>query len=111
MAKQPHHDDEQEAKEAEIVIEYQLAEPINAYGEEIKVLKLRKPTGMDLIEIGNPVDFYPYAEPVKVAHDMPKVRAMLARLANIPSSSVARLGPRDLVGLAWAISPFFIPAP
>jgi hypothetical protein len=108
MAKKPETEEE---KPAEIAIEYPLDEPINAYGAEIKVLKLRKPTGVDLIEIGNPVNFYPYATPVKVEHDMPKVQQMIARLANIPSSSVSRIGPRDLVGLAWAISPFFIPAP
>lgn len=110
MAKMPKTEAAEE-KQPEIVIEYPLDEPINAYGEEVTTLKLRKPTGLDLIEIGNPVTFYPYADPVKVEHDMPKVQAMVARLANIPSSSVSRIGPRDLVGLAWAISPFFIPAP
>jgi hypothetical protein len=109
MAKQPTATTEEKAPK--IAIEFPLDEPINAYGEELTVLKLRKPTGIDLIEIGNPVNFYPYATPVKIEHDMAKVQAMVARLANIPSSSVARIGPQDLVGLAWAISPFFIPAP
>lgn len=108
MAKQPANTEE---TAPEYVIEYPLNEPINAYGKEVTVLKLRKPTGIDLIEVGNPVNFYPYADPVKIEHDMPKVRAMLARLASVPSSSIDRLGPRDLVGLAWAISPFFIPEP
>lgn len=107
MAKEPTAED----KKPEIAIEFPLDEPINAYGQEVTVLKLRKPTGLDLIEIGNPVNFYPYATPVKIEHDMPKVQAMVARLANIPSSSVVRIGVNDLVGLAWAISPFFIPAP
>lgn len=103
---------EKEAAEApqEFVIEYPLAEPIPAYGEQVKILKLRKPNGVDLIQVGNPVAFYPYADPVKVEHDMPKVIAMLARLSGVPSSSIERIGPTDLVGLAWAISPFFIPA-
>jgi hypothetical protein len=87
MAKQP--TDYQKKKKPEIAIEFPLDEPINAYGEEVSVLKLRKPTGIDLIEIGNPVNFYPYATPVKIEHDMPKVQAMVARLANIPSSSIA----------------------
>jgi hypothetical protein len=108
MAKEP---EKTEDEKPEYAIEYPLSEPLKAYGETVSVLKLRKPTGVDLIEVGNPVTFYPYADPVKIEHDMPKVRAMLARLANIPSSSIERLGPRDLVGLAWAISPFFIPAP
>jgi hypothetical protein len=110
MAKQPNKP-ETEEEAPEIAIEFPLSEPINAYGNKIEVLKLRKPTGVDLIEVGNPVNFYPYADPIKIEHDMPKVRSMLARLANIPSSSIDRIGPRDLVGLAWAISPFFIPEP
>lgn len=92
------------------VVEYPLDSPIVAYGEDVKILKLRKPTGADLVTVGNPVIFFPYAEPVRVEHDMSKVVAMLARLSGIPSSSINLIGPTDLVGLAWAISPFFIPA-
>lgn len=106
MAKEPKEEDEK----IEVAFEYPLDKPISAYGEEVKVLKLRKPTGLDLIEIGNPVTWYPYAEPPKVEHDMQKVMKMVARLANIPSSSINKLDTRDLVGLAWLISPFFIPA-
>jgi Phage tail assembly chaperone proteins, E, or 41 or 14 len=106
MAKQPEKNEEK----PDIAFEYPLAQPINAYNEEVSILKIRKPTGIDLIEVGNPVTFYPYADPVKVEHDFPKVRKMVARLANVPSSSVDRISPQDLIGLAWAISPFFIPA-
>jgi Phage tail assembly chaperone proteins, E, or 41 or 14 len=93
----------------EFAIEYPLDEPIKAYNEEVKVLKLRKPNGNDLIQVGSPVIFYPHVEPPKIEFDMPKVIAMLARLSNTPSSSIAMIGPQDLTGLAWAISPFFIP--
>ena len=102
---------QEEEKPSDAALEYALTNPVMAYGEEVKVLKIRQPTARDLIEIGNPVTFYPYTTPVKVEHDMQKVRSMLARLANIPSSSIDKIGARDLVGLAWAISPFFIPEP
>jgi hypothetical protein len=101
--------DEQEPEEDRI--EYELTEPINAYGEEIKVLKMRKPTGVDLIRVGNPVAFYPNAEPIKIEHDMPRMVQMIARLTGVPSSSIERMNPRDLIGVAWVLSPFFIPAP
>lgn len=91
-------------------LEYTLSKAISAYGESVTVLKLRKPTGADLVRIGNPVNFYPHADPIKIEHDMPKMVAMIARLSNIPSSSIEKIGPQDLIGLAWAISPFFIPA-
>lgn len=94
---------------AEILLEFPLERPINAYGEEIKVLKLRKPTGADLVRIGNPVKFNPYVEPPQVEHDYTRVLAMVARLANVPSSSLERLDPEELTSLAWAISPFFLP--
>jgi hypothetical protein len=91
-------------------LEYTLKKPILAMGEEKTVLKFREPTGADLIAVQNPVIFYPYAVPVKIEHDMPKMVAMIARLANIPSSSVAQISPQDLIGIAWLLSPFFLPA-
>ncbi|HEY2210275.1 MAG TPA: phage tail assembly protein [Bradyrhizobium sp.] len=112
MVKQPRGGPQVEAEdEEEERIEYQLTEPINAYGEDVKVLKLRMPTGSDLIRVGNPVAFYPNADPVKIEHDMPKMVQMIARLSGVPSSSVERMNPRDLIGVAWVLSPFFIPAP
>lgn len=91
-------------------IEFPLRTPINAYGEEVSVLKIRKPTGADLIAVGNPVKFSPFTKPPTVEHDMTRVIEMVARLANVPSSSLAKLEPAELISLAWEISPFFIPA-
>lgn len=95
----------------EFVVEYKLAQTIRAFDEDIEVIKLRKPNGADLIRIGNPVLFYPHAEPVKIEHDMPKMVTMISRLSGIPVGSLERLSTEDLLGLAWSISPFFIPAP
>lgn len=92
-----------------IAVEFPLTVPIKAYGEEVKVIRMRKPTGADLVRVGNPVNFYPYADPVKVEHDMSKVVAMAARLSNIPSASIEMMDSNDLIGMAWAMSPFFIP--
>ena len=101
--------DDEDEQPPEEMIEYPLSEPINAYGEKTMVLKLRKPTGADLIRVGNPVVFYPHADPVKIEHDMPRMVQMISRLAGVPSSSVERMLPADLTGLAWTLSPFFIP--
>ena len=91
-------------------LEYELEEPILAYKEEVKVLKMRRPIGADLIRVGNPVIFYPHTEPPKIEHDMIKMQLMIARLSNIPSASIEKIGTRDLLGIAWMLSPFFIPA-
>lgn len=86
-----------------------LSAPIKAYTETVSVLKMRKPTGADLLRVGNPVDFDPISEPPKISHNMQRVQMMVARLANIPSGSLERMTPRDLVACAWAITPFFLP--
>jgi phage terminase large subunit-like protein len=98
------------ADAVEYALEFTLSKPIQAYGEDVSVLKMRKPTGKDLIQVGNPVTFYPHVEPVKIEHDMGRVVQMAARMANVPSSSIERMDPDELTALAWAISPFFIPA-
>jgi hypothetical protein len=91
---------------------FPLSKPIKAYGDKITVIKMRRPEGMDLVIVGNPVIYYPHVEPARVEHDFEKVVKMVARLSEpkIPSQSIATLDQKDLVGLAWVISPFFIPA-
>lgn len=90
-------------------LEFNLSKPIRAFKDEISVLKLRRPTGMDVVAVGNPVIYTPFCDPPRVEHDYPKVIAMAARLSGVPSSSLQKLEPQDLVELAWAISPFFMP--
>jgi hypothetical protein len=93
----------------DVAIVFTLSKPIIAYGDEVKVLRLRKPTGADLLRVGNPVKFSPFTSPPTVEHDYAKVIAMAARLANVPSSSLEKLEPEELTSLAWELSPFFIP--
>lgn len=102
--------DENKAEDSPSVIEFPLRKPLKAYGEEVSVLKIRKPTGADLLRVGNPVKFYPFAKPPLVEHDMPRMIEMVARLSNVPSSSLEQLDPDELTTLAWHVSPFFIPA-
>ena len=97
------------ADEPEFIVEYVLSKPIKAFDEELAVIKLRMPTGADLIRVGNPVLFYPHAEPIKIEHDMPKMVTMISRLSGIPVGSLERLSAEDLLGIAWSLSPFFIP--
>ena len=86
-----------------------LRTPIPVYTDKVAELRLRRPTGRDLIQIGNPVIFDPVSEPPVIQHDMPRMAAMLARLSEIPASSIEKLEPEDLVDAAWAVTPFFIP--
>jgi hypothetical protein len=102
-------DDAAAADAAAAEITLPLRKPIPVYTDKVSTLKLRRPTGSDLVQIGNPVIFDPVSYPPVVRHDMPRMCAMLARLADIPESSIERLEPEDLVAAAWAVSPFFIP--
>jgi Phage tail assembly chaperone proteins, E, or 41 or 14 len=98
-------------KPAEEFVEVTLSKPINSFGEQVSVLKLRKPTGADLIRIGNPVIFDPITDPPRITHDMPRMVQMLMRLSGVPTSSFDQLDPRDLVSCAWAVTNFFLPTP
>lgn len=84
---------------------FALRKGIEAHGETISTLKLREPTSLDIIEIGNPVRLDGANN--TVFHDERKMQMMIARLANVPPSSVAMLAPNDFVALCWALTPFF----
>jgi tail assembly chaperone E/41/14-like protein len=103
---------EQAAAAPSKMLVWPLNKPIKSYGEEITAITMRRPNGHDLLIVGNPVLYYPHVDPPRVEHDFPKVVTMVARLSEpkIPTTSLAELDPLDIVGLAWAISPFFIPA-
>lgn len=100
--------DEAKKDDREIVKEHTLSKPISAYGEEVTVLRLRKPMGADIIAVGNPCPVNPYVDPPQVSHDYKKVVLMVARLANVPSSSLERMEADDLISLGWLIAPFFL---
>jgi len=94
-----------------IIFRHTLRHPIAAYGDEVKEITLREPTGADIIATGVPVIFDPLSSPPKIDFDMLKMTEMLARLAAIPTSSFRTMDPRDLMTLAWGCSGFFLPEP
>jgi hypothetical protein len=89
----------------------ELSQPIEAHGEQIKVLVFREPTGRDLLTVGNPVIFDPISDPPKVIHDERRMNAMMSALAGVPPSSIMAMVPRDWITAAWGLTPFFVPMP
>ena len=89
--------------------QYHLKNPIQVFQDEVSTLTLRKPTGLDVIQLGNPVIFFPDSDSPRMEHDFPKMQRMIARLANIPQVSVGLMSAKDLIGLSWEISGFFLP--
>lgn len=88
-----------------IVIE--LSEPIQAIDRAFERLELREPRGKDLREIGTPVSF---GSGGGFTIDSERLALMIARLANIPESSVDQLSAFDWMLCQTAIMGFLGPA-
>lgn len=82
-----------------------LTKPIKAHNDEVTELTFRPMTGEDLIEIG--------AAPFQVDQkerthmDFGILALYIARLANIPPSSVKMMAPADLLQSFGVVSGFF----
>lgn len=79
--------------------------------ERMKKITFRKPTALDIIELGNPVAYDPISEPPKIDHKPTIMIQMMTRLSGVPLASLAKMEPRDLVSCFWALTPFFMPRP
>lgn len=90
---------------------WKLSSPIMAMGESVTELRLRRPTGMDVLMVGNPVIMDASAEePMStVRFDWPILGKMVSRLANVPLSTIGHMTPNELAALAWRLVPFFLP--
>jgi hypothetical protein len=84
-----------------------LSKPISAHGEQVVHLDFDEPSGSDLIKIGNPVDIDYETGAVKTNHAL--MANYIAKLANIPPSSVEQIPTSDQIGIGLRISPFFMP--
>jgi Phage tail assembly chaperone proteins, E, or 41 or 14 len=97
----------------ELDFEHTLAKPIQAHGEEIKVLRWREPTGGDIERAGNPVYLDVSAVPTGGAATMTfnekKMAGMISVLCQIPPSSVRQMTSKDWNAVAWKLFRFFTP--
>jgi hypothetical protein len=88
-----------------------LREPIQAHGEDAAELSFRPPTSQDLIDIGSPVRLDLASEPPGIIHDERRFAQMMARLAAVPPSSIAKMHHLDFQEAEWMLTPFFVPRP
>lgn len=98
-----------EVAEPTVIKPVRLHKPISAHGDLLKELTLREPTGMDIINCGNPVKLDFSKTPPEVTFDERKMAAMICTLASIPTSSVGKMHPKDWNTVAWVVAGFFIP--
>ncbi|MEH6412822.1 phage tail assembly protein [Pseudomonas sp. CGJS7] len=83
-----------------------LSEPIQAHGEEVIQLELRRPTGVEIRQIkGLP---YKMDKDESITLDMDVAAKYIAVCGQIPPSSVNLLAPYDLNNAAWAVAGFFL---
>jgi hypothetical protein len=88
-----------------------LTKAIPAYTETIKAVKFKKPNIADLLAVGaNPFTFDPISDPPRLLPEAAALNSMMARLAQIPTSSIELLSGPDRARCARALSPLFVPA-
>lgn len=80
-----------------------LSRPVEAHGEAIKTLSLREPNAGDIKVCGYPLQISDGAA-IPVAGAICKY---IARLANVPPSTVDKLTPADFNACLTAIVDFF----
>lgn len=91
----------------EIVID--LVTPVQAHGEEIKQLKFRRPTGGDIMALG---DGYPININWTTGQVTPNPKVMgeiMSQLASVPPSTIRSLDAEDWSTCAHALMGFFPP--
>ncbi|TWC57608.1 tail assembly chaperone E/41/14-like protein [Pseudomonas sp. SJZ080] len=88
--------------------EFKLAAPIQAHGEEVSVLNIRRPTVAEIRALK--VLPYTLGETMLPVLDMEAACKYLAICAAIPASSVNQLELSDLNTLAWQVVGFFMPS-
>jgi hypothetical protein len=81
-------------------------EPFTVLDERVDELPIRKPTGMDMIEVGSPVAFD--SNTGKAELDIPKCYAMTARLSGMPERALLGIDVGEMQDLFWLVASFFM---
>jgi Phage tail assembly chaperone proteins, E, or 41 or 14 len=101
--------DEMPALDAESNFEHTLTKPIQAHGEEVRVLRWREPTGGDIERAGNPV-YLDFSGPnPTMTFNEKRMAGMISVLCQLPPSSVRQLTAKDWNAVAWKLFRFFTP--
>ncbi|WP_342106292.1 phage tail assembly protein [Methylobacterium sp. SI9] len=92
-------------------VRYRLRQPVQAPGPkgiaEVTEIVCRRPTGMDILQVGNPVLFDPGR--AQITHDIEKMPLMIFRLSSVTPAVLGKMTSEDLTGLFWAVTRFFLP--
>jgi Phage tail assembly chaperone proteins, E, or 41 or 14 len=91
----------------EIVIDLEM--PVLAYGDEIKKLTFRRPTGGDIIAMGSGYPINIDWATGRVTPNGPVMAPMMSRLASVPQTTIDSLDANDWATCSHALMGFFTP--
>jgi hypothetical protein len=93
----------------EITIELQA--PVQAHGEMVKKLTFRRPTGGDIMAMGDGYPIHIDWGSGRITPNPPVMGAMMSALAAVPPSTIKALDSEDWSTCAHALMGFFPPGP
>jgi len=91
----------------EVVIN--LTTPVQAHGEMLKALKFRRPTGGDIMALGDAYPIHIDWTTGQVRPNPPAMGEMMSVLAAVPPSTIKALDAEDWSTCAHALMGFFPP--
>lgn len=91
----------------EVVIK--LAVPVQAHGETLNEMKFRRPTGKDIMAIGDDYPIHIDWSTGQVRPNPPAMGQMMSLLAAVPPSTIASMDAEDWSTCAHALMGFFPP--
>jgi hypothetical protein len=95
------------ARPKEIVIN--LTTPVQANGEMVKKLVFRRPTGGDIMAMGDGYPIFINWQTGRISPNPPVMGAMMSTLAAVPPSTIKALDAEDWSTCAHALMGFFPP--
>jgi hypothetical protein len=98
---------EPKARVKEIVIDLEV--PVMAHGEMIKQLKFRRPTGGDIMALGDNYPIHINWQTGEIRPNPPAMGDMMVTLAAVPPSTIKALDAEDWSTCAHALMGFFPP--
>jgi hypothetical protein len=103
----PASDPASEQDPKDIVVE--LTSSVQAHGETINKLIFRRPTGGDLMALGDGWPININYQTGTITPNAPVMGMMMAQLASVPPSTIKNLSSDDWATCAWQLMRFFTP--
>lgn len=97
------------AKERPKEVVIKLAVPVQAHGETLSEMKFRRPTGKDIMAIGDDYPIHIDWSTGQVRPNPPAMGQMMSLLAVVPPSTIASMDAEDWSTCAHALMGFFPP--